>query len=113
LCRFPVYPYRQAAGGGIRPEMEVDQSRRDRPRPRPLCGGAGRAGSSGARSAVVAMKVISLSVALEVASRLVFAQGPADPATDLRTCPLIEHEERLECLENPSRNIVPARPASA
>jgi hypothetical protein len=59
------------------------------------------------------MKAISLSVALEVVSRLVFAQGPADPATDLRTCPLIEQEERLECLENPSRNIVPARPASA
>jgi hypothetical protein len=59
------------------------------------------------------MKAISLSVALEVASRLVFAQGPADPATDLRTCALIEHEERLECLENPGRNIVPARPASA
>ena len=59
------------------------------------------------------MKAISLSVALEVASRLVLAQGPADPATDLRTCSLIEREERLECLENPSRNTVPARPASA
>ena len=32
---------------------------------------------------------------------------------DLRTCPLIEREERLECLEHLSRNIVPARPASA
>jgi hypothetical protein len=59
------------------------------------------------------MKAISLSVALEVASRLVFAQGAADPTADLRTCPLIEHEERLECLENLSRNIEPARPASA
>jgi hypothetical protein len=59
------------------------------------------------------MKAISLSVALEVASRLVFAQGAADPTADLRSCPLIEREERLECLENLSRNIVPAHPASA
>ena len=71
------------------------------------------AGSSGARSAGVAVKAISLSVAFEVASRLAFAQGAADPMADLRTCPLIEREERLECLENLSRNIVPARPASA
>ena len=59
------------------------------------------------------MKAISLSVAFEVASRLAFAQGAADPMADLRTCSLIEREERLECLENLSRNIVPARPASA
>jgi len=59
------------------------------------------------------VKAISLSVAFEVASRLAFAQGAADPMADLRTCPLIEREERLECLENLSRNIVPARPASA
>ena len=59
------------------------------------------------------MKAISLSVAFEVASRLAFAQGAADPMADLRTCPLIVREERLECLENLSRNIVPARPASA
>jgi len=71
------------------------------------------AGSSGARSAGVAVKAISLSVAFEVASRLAFAQGAADPMADLRTCSLIEREERLECLENLSRNIVPARPASA
>jgi len=71
------------------------------------------AGSSGARSAGVAVKAISLSVAFEVASRLAFAQGAADPMADLRTCSLIEREERLECLENLSCNIVPARPASA
>ena len=53
---YPVLPDRQAAGAGLRPEMEVDQSRRDRPRPRPLPGGAGMAGSSGARSAGIAMK---------------------------------------------------------
>jgi len=59
------------------------------------------------------MKAISLSFAFEVASRLAFAQGAADPMADLRTCSLIEREERLECLENLSRNSVPARPASA
>jgi hypothetical protein len=68
------------------------------------------AGSSGARSSVVAMKAISLSVAFEVASRLAFAQGAADPMADLRACSLMEREERLECLENLSRNIAPARP---
>jgi hypothetical protein len=59
------------------------------------------------------MRAIPLSVTLEVASRLVFAQGATDPVADLRTCLPIEREERLECLENLSRNIVPARPASA
>jgi hypothetical protein len=59
------------------------------------------------------MKAISLSVALDVTSRLVFAQGATDPMADLRTCPPIEREGRLECLENLSRNIVPAQPASA
>ena len=43
LCRHPVFPYRQAAGAGLRPEMEIDQSRCDSPWPRPLCGGAGMA----------------------------------------------------------------------
>ena len=32
---------------------------------------------------------------------------------DLRACSLMEREQRLECLENLSRNIVPARPAPA
>jgi hypothetical protein len=59
------------------------------------------------------MKAISLSVALEVASRLVLAQGATDPTVDLRTCPLIEREERMECSENRSHNIVPALPAAA
>jgi hypothetical protein len=56
------------------------------------------------------MKAISLSVAFEVASRLAFAQGAADPMADLRACSLMEREERLECLENLSRNIAPVRP---
>ena len=59
------------------------------------------------------MKAISLSVAFEVASRLAFAQGAADPMADLRACSLMEREERLECLENLSRNIAPARQAPA
>ena len=61
VARFvdhPVFADRQAAGAGLRPEMEIDQSRCDRPRPRPLSGGAGMAGSSGARTAGVAMKAI-------------------------------------------------------
>jgi len=56
------------------------------------------------------MKAISLSVAFEVASGLAFAQGAADPMAGLRACSLMEREERLECLENLSRNIAPARP---
>ena len=101
-------PYRQAAGAGLRPEMEIDQSRRDSPWPRPLCGGAGMAGSSGARTAGVAMKAIPLSVAFEVASRIAFAQGAADPMAHLRACSLMEHAERLECLDRLSRDIAAA-----
>ena len=56
------------------------------------------------------MKAISLSVAFEVASGLAFAQGAADPMAGLRACSLMEREERLECLENLSRNIAPGRP---
>ena len=46
VARFvdtPVYPYRQAAGAGLRPEMEINQSRCDGARPRPFCSGAGMA----------------------------------------------------------------------
>ena len=102
LRRLSVFPDRQAAGAGLRPEMEVDQSRRDGPRPRPLPGGAGMAGSSGARSAGAAMKTaaIPLSVAFEVASGVAFAQGASDPVAHLRACSLMERAERLECLEN-------------
>ena len=58
------------------------------------------------------MKAILLSVAFEVASRIAFAQGTGDPMADLRACSLMEHAERLECLEKLSRNIAPpARPA--
>jgi hypothetical protein len=58
------------------------------------------------------MKAILLSVALEVASRIAFAQGTGDPMADLRACSLMDHAERLECLEKLSRSIgPPAGPA--
>src|SRR6185436_6658344 len=70
------------------------------------CGGAGMAGSSGARTAGVAMNAIALSVAFLVASEIAFAQGPADPMAHLRACAIIaEHAERLECLDKLSRDI--------
>jgi len=53
------------------------------------------------------MKAILLSVALEVASRIAFAQATGDPMADLRACSLMEHAERLECLEKLSRKIAP------
>jgi len=53
------------------------------------------------------MKVIPLSVAFEVASRIAFAQGAADPMVHLRACSLMEHAERLECLDRLSREIAP------
>ncbi len=51
------------------------------------------------------MKAITLSVAFEVASRLAFAQGAADPIANLRNCSLIERAERPECLNRQSRDI--------
>jgi hypothetical protein len=53
------------------------------------------------------MKAILLSVAFEVASRIAFAQETGDPMADLRACSLMEHAERLECLEKLSRKIAP------
>jgi hypothetical protein len=53
------------------------------------------------------MKAIALSVAFEVASRLAFAQGAADPMAHLRSCSLMERAERLECLDRLSRDIAP------
>ena len=52
------------------------------------------------------MKAIPLSVAFEVASGIAFAQGAADPMAHLRACSIImEHAERLECLDRLSRDI--------
>jgi hypothetical protein len=53
------------------------------------------------------MKAILLSAVLEVASRIVLAQEMGDPMADLRACSLMEHAERLECLEKLSRKIAP------
>ena len=57
------------------------------------------------------MKAILLSVALDVASGIAFAQETGDPMADLRACSLMEHAERLECLEKLSRKIAPAAQA--
>jgi hypothetical protein len=54
---------------------------------------------------------IPLSVAFSVAGGIAFAQGASDPMAHLRACSLMERAERLECLEELSRNIAPpARP---
>jgi hypothetical protein len=53
------------------------------------------------------MKAILLSMALEVASRVAFAQETADPMADLRACSLMEQAGRLECLEKFSHSIAP------
>ena len=63
------------------------------------------AGSSGARTAGIAMKGILLSLAFGTASGLAFAQGAADPMAHLRACASMEHAERLECLDKLARDI--------
>jgi hypothetical protein len=50
---------------------------------------------------------VPLSVALTVASGAAFAQSASDPIAHLRACSLMERAERLEGLENLSRNIAP------
>lgn len=58
------------------------------------------------------MKLIMLSVAFEVASRVAFAQGAADPMAQLRACSLLDRAERQSCLNKlPEPGKVPARPA--
>jgi hypothetical protein len=59
------------------------------------------------------MKAVALSVVLVVAGRLSLAQDTTDPMAHLRACSLMERGQRLECLENLSRNIAPARQAPA
>ena len=108
LYRLPLFPDRQAAGAWLRPEMEVDQSRRDGPRSRPLPGGAGMAGSSGAqarhrnedRSDPAACRV-------RVGERSCSRTRRERSVEQLRACSLMEHAERLECLDRLSRNIAP------
>jgi hypothetical protein len=72
------------------------------------------AGSAAARSAGITMKVdaIPLSVAINVVSGVALGQGASDPMERLRACSLMQHAERVECLDKLSRNIAPpARPA--
>lgn len=58
------------------------------------------------------MKLIMLSVAFEIASRIAFAQGPIDPVAQLRACSLLDPAERPACLNKlPQPAKVPARPA--
>ena len=51
------------------------------------------------------MKAIPLSVAFEVASGIALAQGAADPMAHLRACSMMEHAERLQCLDKLARDI--------
>lgn len=53
------------------------------------------------------MKAIALSVALEAASGIAFAQGAGDPMAYLRACALLGQAERLECLDKLSRSMEP------
>ena len=58
------------------------------------------------------MRVIALSVAFDLASRVALAQGATDPMTHLRACSLMAPAERLECLDKLSRSMeLPDRPA--
>src|SRR6266851_5048240 len=61
LHRHPLYPGRQAPGAGLRPQLEDDQSRRGGPRPGPLPGGAGLAGTPGAQAAGESVKIATTS----------------------------------------------------
>jgi hypothetical protein len=54
---------------------------------------------------------IPLSVAFGIASAAAFAQTN-DPVAQLRACSVMEHAERLKCLDNLSRNIDPAEPTA-
>jgi hypothetical protein len=65
------------------------------------------AGSSGADIAGVAMKAISLSIAIDFVSRIALAQSPGDPMAQLRACSLVEPRERLQCFDELSRKLLP------
>jgi hypothetical protein len=53
------------------------------------------------------MKAVFLAVAFEAVTGAAFAQGAADTSARLRTCSLMEREERLKCLDKLSRDIAP------
>jgi len=57
------------------------------------------------------MKLIMLSAAFEIASRIALAQGAPDPITQLRACSLLDPAERPACLNKlPQPVTVPRRP---
>ena len=57
------------------------------------------------------MKLVMLSVAFEIASRIAFAQGAPDPMAQLRACSLLDPAERPACLNKlPQPVTVPQRP---
>lgn len=57
------------------------------------------------------MKLIMLSVAFEIASRIAFAQGAPDPMAQLRACSLLDPAERPACLSKlPQLVTVPRHP---
>ena len=51
------------------------------------------------------MKAMPLCVIFEVASGIAFAQVAADPMANLRACSLMKQAERLQCLDQLSRDI--------
>jgi len=60
------------------------------------------------------MKLIMLSVAFEIASRIAFAQGAPDPMAQLRACSLLDPADRPACLNKlPQPVKVPDRPAGS
>ncbi|WID96139.1 hypothetical protein QO058_25950 [Bosea vestrisii] len=60
------------------------------------------------------MKLIMLSVAFEIASRIAFAQGAPDPMAQLRACSLLDPADRQACLNKlPQPVKVPDRPAGS
>jgi hypothetical protein len=65
------------------------------------------AGSSGARTAGIAVKAVFLAVAFKAVTGVALAQGAADTSAQLRICSLMEREERLKCLDKLSRDIAP------
>lgn len=60
------------------------------------------------------MKLIMLSVAFEIASRIAFAQGASDPMAQLRACSLLDPADRQACLNKlPQPVKVPDRPVGS
>lgn len=59
------------------------------------------------------MKLIMLSVAFEIVSRIALAQSALDPMAQLRACSLLDPAERPACLNKlPQPVMVPRRPSS-